>query len=378
MSVMTLNMVPARKIEMSRLLLVFVLLAGVDYSLGQEAPNAPETPGSTKEPSAPPAADSPPGAAISDTASTGVATTWQYPLDAAVGPDGTYYIVDRKLPGLWKLAGLENTIIYQGEKKFRTPLNAPRCVHYGADGVIYVGDSATREIYSISSQGEAKPLTHGTIGIPTAIAVAEGTVYATDLELQRIWKFPTSGLPITQQPVEFAVIGGCRGLYVDDKGFIWALSSIKPQLRKYTGDGKFETIVDDLVFEFPHQVCVTTDGTAYVTDGYAKAIWKIAPGGKPEKWVSGEPFVNPIGIRLHGADFIVCDSRANALFKVTSDAKIEKIFGGSPNPLPIAAPAVAPAAGPSPPENPASNPPTADPATGTATPESPPSQPAPN
>ena len=269
-------------------------------------------------------------------------TTWQYPLDAAVGADGTYYIADRKLPGIWKLKDGENTVLYQGKKQFRTPLNAVRCVHVAADGTLYAGDSATREVYSVSPTGEVKALTNGSIGIPTAIAVVDGTVYVTDLELQRIWKFPAAGLPITQQPTEFAVVGGCRGLFVDDKGFIWVLSSLAPQLRKYTGDGKFEPVVSDVVFDFPHQVCVTSDGTAYVTDGYGKAIWKIAPGGKPEKWVSGEPFVNPIGIRPQGTDFIVCDSRANALFKVTPDGKVEKLFGGLPNPLPVAPTTAAP------------------------------------
>lgn len=281
--------------------------------------------------------------------------TWQYPLDAAVGADGTYYIADRKLPGIWKLKDGVNATLFKGSAKYRTPLNAVRCVTVAADGKLYAGDSATREVYLISETGEAKPLSNGTIGIPTAIAVAGDTIYVTDLELQRIWKFPAAGIPITQQPSEFAVIGGCRGLFADDKGFIWALSSLKPQLRKYTGDGKFETVVDDLTFEFPHQVFVTQDGTAYVTDGYAKAIWKIAPGGKPEKWVSGEPFVNPIGIRQQGENFIICDSRANALFQVTPDKQVTKIFGGPPNPLPAAPAAAAPAATP-PAANPAPEP----------------------
>lgn len=315
---------------MTRMILMSLVLG----LIAQVAAVAEETPPETLETLVTPAAPA----------------TWQYPLDAAVAADGTYYIADRKLPGIWKLKDGQNTVLYQGQKQYRTPLNAVRCVHIAADGTLYAGDSATREVYSVSPTGEVKGLTNGSIGIPTAIAVVDGTVYVTDLELQRIWKFPAAGLPITQQPTEFAVIGGCRGLFVDDKGFIWVLSSLKPQLRKFTGDGKFETVVDDLVFEFPHQVCVTKDGTAYVTDGYAKSIWKIAPGGKPEKWVSGNPFQNPIGIRQQGADFIVCDSRANALFKVTPEGQVEKIFGGPPNPLPVAPTAPAPAASPAPTE----------------------------
>ena len=333
---------------MTRLILASIALALVGqlaaFAQQAAAPAAPatETPAATPAPATPaPQTETPPVSPVPAATAAAPASTWQYPLDAAVAADGTYYIADRKLPGIWKLKDGVNSVFYQGNKKYRTPMNAVRCVHVAADGTLYAGDSATREVYSISASGEAKALTNGQIGIPTAIAVVDGTVYVTDLELHRIWKFPAAGLPITKQPEEFTVVGGCRGMFVDGNGFIWVLSSLKPQLRKYTGDGKFETVVDDLVFDFPHQVYVTKDGTAYVTDGYAKAIWKIAPGGKPEKWVSGEPLVNPVGIRQQGDDFIVCDSRANALFKITPDAKIEKIFGGPPNPLPVVPLAVA-------------------------------------
>ena len=57
-----------------------------------------------------------------------------------------------------------------------------------------------------------------------------------------------------------------------------------------------------------------------------------------------------MALRQQGADFIVCDSRANALFKVTPEGKVEKIFGGTPNPLPVAVAAPAPAATPGPAE----------------------------
>ncbi len=67
------------------------------------------------------------------------------------------------------------------------------------------------------------------------------------------------------------------------------------------------------------------------------------PVGKPEKWFSGEPLVNPIGIRQQGENLIICDSRANALFQVTPEKQVTKIFGGPPNPLPAAPPAAAPA-----------------------------------
>ena len=67
------------------------------------------------------------------------------------------------------------------------------------------------------------------------------------------------------------------------------------------------------------------DKTAFVTDGYSKAVWKIPPGGKPEKWVSGDPLVNPVGLTWKKDNLLVVDPRANAVFEVTPDGKVTKV-----------------------------------------------------
>jgi hypothetical protein len=59
-----------------------------------------------------------------------------------------------------------------------------------------------------------------------------------------------------------------------------------------------------------------------VSDGYARAIWKIPPGGKPEKWVSGEPLANPVGLAWLGEDLLVVDSRANAIFRIRPNGEM--------------------------------------------------------
>ena len=55
--------------------------------------------------------------------------TMQYPLAAAVGTDGTVYVADRNLPGVWKFADDRWSIYFRASKKFRTPLNAIRCLN---------------------------------------------------------------------------------------------------------------------------------------------------------------------------------------------------------------------------------------------------------
>lgn len=252
---------------------------------------------------------------------TADAADWVYPLDVATAQDGTLYIADLKLPGIWKLADGELSVHVQGEKKFRTPLNAIRCVHVTADGVLLAGDSATREVYRIED-GKPVPLTEGRIGIPTQIATSGETVYVTDLELSRVWKFPLGG----GKPEEVAVLSGPRGVDVDAEGNLWLLSPNKPQLRKRAADGSETVIHDGLTFEFPHEVLVGKDGSVYISDGYAKTIWKIPAGGQPEKWATSDQFSNPVGMCWQDENLLLIDSRAPGLFQIAPDGTVTKLY----------------------------------------------------
>lgn len=253
--------------------------------------------------------------------SAAFAEDWVYPLDVAVGKDGEMYIADRKLPGVLKLQGGELSVVFKADKKFRTPLNAVRCVHVTADGTLLAGDSSTREVYAIRD-GKPEPLTKGNIGIPTQITSQGDTVYVTDLELARVWKFPLAG----GEPQEVAVVSGPRGVAVDSTGAIWVLSPQKPQLRKLAEDGTETVIHEGLTFEFPQEVEVAADGTAYISDGYAKTIWKIPPGGEPAKWAVSEQFSNPVGMCWEGENLLLIDSRAPGLFRMTPAGEVSRVY----------------------------------------------------
>jgi sugar lactone lactonase YvrE len=256
----------------------------------------------------------------------------KYPLSAATTPDGTLYIADLRLPGVWKVAGGKPEIYFQASKKFRTPLNAVRCLAVDSKGRLLAGDSATREVYRFDKDGKPVPLTKGGIGIPMAIAPdGKGTLYVSDLETQRIWKVPEEGVPEKGgKPEEFAVIAGVRGLAFDKDSKLYAVNAGKDGLVRFTPDGKKETVAVGRVFRFGHNVAIGKDGTAYVADGYGKCLWKIAPGKKPEKLVEGGEFVNPVGLSWHKGNLLLVDSRANAVFEVTTAGKVKKLIAGPP------------------------------------------------
>lgn len=255
--------------------------------------------------------------AIGDTCSA--ADGLEYPLSIAVDRSGVIFLADRNLPGVWRLEGERLGLFFRGAKKFRTPLNAIRCVALDREGRLLAGDSATTDVYRFDEKGNPQPLTaqgkpHGQIGIPMGIAVdAEGSLLVSDLETNRIVKVPKEGGKV--QP--FAAVPAPRGLFYDSRRQLWVISGRR--LVTVSEAGETRTVVDDGVFHFPHTVVVGEDGTAYVCDGYAKAVWKIPPGQKLEKWVSGGPLENPVGMDLRQGKLFVVDSHAKAVFEI--DAK---------------------------------------------------------
>jgi hypothetical protein len=247
-----------------------------------------------------------------------------YPLSVVATPDGVLYVADRNLPGIWKVADGKAEIYFQGSKKFRTPLNAVRCVALDAKGQLLAGDTSTREVYRFDADAKPQPLTKGGIGMPMAIAIdKEGDLFVADLEIHRIWKVPAAG----GEPKEFATVQAPRGLAFDSEGRLWVVSGVrnKDQLVRLLSDGKIEVVVAEPVFDFPHNVALDNSGIAYVSDGYAKAIWKVLAGGKPEKWLAGPPLVNPVGIAWRGEHLLIVDPHAKTVFEANAEGKLNAV-----------------------------------------------------
>lgn len=245
----------------------------------------------------------------------------KYPLAAAVGADGVVYVADRDLPGVWKLADNKWSIHFQGSKKFRTPLNAVRCLAIDPQGKLLAGDSATREIYRFDDAGQPQPLTKGNVGIPMALAVAkDGTIYASDIEIQRIVKIPAEG----GEPIEVAELAATRGLAIDSEGRLIAVCHGKNAVIRLSADGKErETLVEGRPFQFSHHVVLGPKGEAYIADGYAKTIWKVEGKGAPVPFIAGEPLKNPVGLAWRGDELLIVDPHVKAVLRRTAEGKIE-------------------------------------------------------
>ena len=252
--------------------------------------------------------------------------SFEYPLSITVGDSGTF-IADRNLHSIWKLDDKQPELFFKGNKKFRTPLNAVRCVELDRDGKLLAGDSSTREIYRFDADGKPVPLTGGLVGIPMDIAVNQaGDIFVSDLEIQRVMKVPKAG----GKPEEVKQISGCRGLFVDSKDHLWVVSTTKNQLYRIAPDGKSEIVVKDRPFKFPHTVVVDAELTAYVCDGFAGTIWKIPKDGEPEAWATGAPLVKPVGMALHGDKIYVADPYAIGILEIDRKGKVAPVVVKAP------------------------------------------------
>jgi sugar lactone lactonase YvrE len=250
----------------------------------------------------------------------------QYPLSIAVNEAGEIYLADRNLPGIWKIEAGKATLFFAASKQFRTPLNAVRCLAMDRQGKLLAGDSATRDVYRFDDAGQPVPLTGGGIGIPMSIAVNRGgELLVADLEQHRIWKVASGG----GKPQLFAEVQAPRGLFIDADDRLWVVSHGKDQLLRIAADGQIEVVVKGTPLSFPSAVVVDASHTAYVCDTYAKAIWKVTDG-KPAIWVEGAPLQRPVGLAWRGADLLIVDPLAAAVFQINPQAKLTTVFTKSP------------------------------------------------
>lgn len=252
--------------------------------------------------------------------------TLQYPIDVAAAADGTVYIADLKLPGIWKYAEGKLSVHHQASRQFRTPLNAVRCVVVNAEGVLFAGDSSTREVYRLEAADKPVPLTGGKIGVASDLAIRGDQVLVSDLETQRIWSIPQAG----GEPVELALLAGVRGLVVTPEQELIVVTTNADQVRMISSDGQQKILAAGRPFEFPHQAALVA-GQLYVTDNYAQAIWKmpVAGGEAPQKFLGAAPLNKPVGICAKGETLLVADPHAKEVLVVSVDGKIQSLFGAA-------------------------------------------------
>jgi len=248
------------------------------------------------------------------------ASELKYPLAVASGAEALY-VVDLDLPGVWQVTD-DRELFVKGSNLLRKPLNRPRTVAIHPEDGILVADSATREVYHIvSANAEPKPLTGGYIGVPMALAVSPDgkMLYVGDAE-----KRATFRLPIEGGESELVARVNARGLAFDEDGKLWAVTPDDAAVQKINVDTKEVTkVVTGRPFQYPNGLVWAGDH-GYVTDGYARTIWKFTPDGKTEPWHEGEPLVGPVGIDITAESIFVADPKQKQVYEFNREDKSVK------------------------------------------------------
>lgn len=249
-----------------------------------------------------------------------------YPIDVAADSNGTIYVADRNLPGIWKIVEGKPEIYFQAEKKFRTPLNAIRCLAVDDQNRLYAGCSTTTEIYRFED-GKPVPLSDGKVSVPMNMMIDGDSVVVCDLKMRMLDVVPAAGGELK----ELAEIQGAKAVaklgqqYLVLTGLENSILSVDP------ATGASAPWVKGRPFNFPADLVAIDSDTVVVSDSYENCLWKVVDG-KATKWVEDERFSNPVGLCLQGDRVILVDSRANTVFSIDKDGTVEVVWQGTPTP----------------------------------------------
>jgi glucose/arabinose dehydrogenase len=237
------------------------------------------------------------------------------------------------------------SVVYKGSPKYRTPLYRIKAVAQDSAGNLFFCDTGSMDVWRMSPDGTLVPLTGerlnakgseqaafdpaaayaGKLDKPMALALdPDGNPVIADLGLGAIVRVPAGG----GEPQEIVRVPAPRGIAADREGSFVVVSHGKDQLLRVSASGEVTPIVKGALApkNFPHHVVVDQSGYI-VSDGYARAIWRVTSDGKVKAIVQGDPLLNPVGIALEqDGSLLVIDPKARKLFRVTMEGRISEVL----------------------------------------------------
>lgn len=242
-----------------------------------------------------------------------------YPVDVAVGADGQVLVADLEAAALLRWNGGAFEVVARGEGLPRTPLFGIRHLAPEPSGAVVASDPATMGLYRVSTNSIQRIPDDDRFVTPWGVALLpSGEILAVDRVTQRLRRVGADGIE------DVASIEAPRAILVAADGAAIHVLTDRNILRL---DGDAVTpLIESPPFEFPHDFARAPDGGFYVTDGYARCIWRVSAEGRVSALVRGEPLVSPQGIAaLPGGDLLVADAHARTIFRITPAGEVRRL-----------------------------------------------------
>lgn len=273
----------------------------------------------------------------------------KYPIDVAIDSQGVLYVADRNLPGIFQIQNGTTKVFFQADVKFRTPLNAIRCIAVDKEGRVVAGCSTTTEVYRFED-GKPLALTGGQISVPMNLAIGGGgEILVCDLKLRQVVRIEPD-----QQIAVLATIQAPKAVSTDGAEKLLILTGVDRPLLKISASGDpakttatagenvhvfggdyspAEVFVPGRPFDYPADLVQLASGDWVVSDSYGKCLWRVSAAGEVKKWVSDERFKLPVGLATDGEQVFVADPRANAIFAVQPDGTVTVVHQSQEKPV---------------------------------------------
>ncbi len=151
----------------------------------------------------------------------------------------------------------------------------PNAMAVGPDGLLYLPIMGTNEIWRVNLNGGQPEVIATDLGVPDAIKFdAKGRIITTQVVSGQVIRLD----PVTGQREVLAQLApGLDNVeIIGDRIFV---SSILGTVVEIQSDGTVRDLVPES-FNWPHGICVMTDGTCYVADG--PFTFRVHPDGSRE------------------------------------------------------------------------------------------------
>jgi len=244
-----------------------------------------------------------------------------------VAPMGDGFVfTDQNNSAVWTVKPGEAAKIFaRGEAWPRTPLYRPSAIAFEPGGRLVVTDPSTGGVIPIEADGKlVESKAPFEVGQTRGIAIdASGNVFVAGSTVDSVFKMTPDG-----KTTKLADVPHAWGVALLGDGSLVVAQPGHRTVSKVSADGKTVTpLHKGEPFQNPLWVAFDGESTIYVSDNYARAIFRLPLAGGTPTPLAGD-FENPAGLWFERDKkrLLAADAVARSIVALTPDGKRETLY----------------------------------------------------